>query len=96
MLRTCDLSGSCGDGDAILSPLDEDSSVESENNVFASSASGSHDCYMSGSANDDEGMRLFHYSNFEEFPEDFFMKILQFFCFFNLKSFLKDFHENYY
>ena len=31
-LKSCDLSGNCGDGEAILSPLDEDSSLDSENN----------------------------------------------------------------
>ncbi|XP_043478579.1 WD repeat-containing protein 81 isoform X1 [Leptopilina heterotoma] len=50
-LKTCDLSGSCGDGDAILSPLDEDLSVESETNIIGSCTSGSH---MSSSANDEE------------------------------------------
>ncbi|XP_024940811.1 WD repeat-containing protein 81 isoform X1 [Cephus cinctus] len=38
-LKSCDLSGSCGDSDAILSPLDEDSSVDSENNIPTSSGS---------------------------------------------------------
>lgn len=32
-LKSCDLSGSCGDGEVILSPLDEDSSVDSEHNL---------------------------------------------------------------
>ena len=53
------MSGSCGDGEAILSPLDEDSSVESENNTSAGCESQSY--YMNNSANDNdvEGMFLY-------------------------------------
>lgn len=32
-LKSCDLSGNCGDSEVILSPLDEDSSLDSDNNA---------------------------------------------------------------
>ncbi|KAK0085374.1 hypothetical protein PV325_005325 [Microctonus aethiopoides] len=43
-LKSCDLTGSCGDGDIILSPLDEDSSVDSEQNLNSVMATCSNQC----------------------------------------------------
>lgn len=43
-LKTCDLSGSSGDGEAILSPLDEDSSVDSENNGSSTCEQPTEEC----------------------------------------------------
>lgn len=55
--RSCDLSGMCNEGEGILSPLDEDFSADSEQNISLSPAPITSDCTrdINSSNNDVEG-----------------------------------------
>nr|XP_012148258.1 PREDICTED: WD repeat-containing protein 81 isoform X4 [Megachile rotundata] len=53
-LKTCDLSGTCNEGEGILSPLDEDFSVDSEQNMPLSPGPVSNDYARDTSTNDND------------------------------------------
>ncbi|KAK2579115.1 hypothetical protein KPH14_001286 [Odynerus spinipes] len=58
-LKSCDLSGTCGDIEGILSPLDEDSSADSEHNVSSSPAPATNEYSQNASTNDNDVEEVF-------------------------------------
>ncbi|XP_035732370.1 WD repeat-containing protein 81-like isoform X3 [Vespa mandarinia] len=53
-LKSCDLSGTCGDIEGVLSPLDEDSSADSEHNISSSAPATNDYSSQIKSANDND------------------------------------------
>ncbi|XP_015184852.1 PREDICTED: WD repeat-containing protein 81 isoform X2 [Polistes dominula] len=58
-LKSCDLSGTCGDIEGVLSPLDEDSSADSEHNIASSPAPATSDYSQNKSAIDNDAEEVF-------------------------------------